>query len=400
MLKPGCTTALFAVVVSLTIPAAAQSPNPAGMSSAAMPAAMPSVAPIYIESADFSSVLNLVNELRVPLQATVDVYSLDGVKAASETITMAPYSSRQLSMESIFASAVPLQLGSIRVTADHTGGLLAALSLTHRGSPATYFDEELAMPSMEGSSVARGVADDARGGTPITAITSLSSSPQNITLSCVPESGAAQQRTLEFGPNQTLLMRPCAGDLPAAVLSPSDIENAGSGAPASGSRTAAAIAVTSDAMPGEFAVYGIVPHGSKDNPFFTSINFSDPKTRRSSGSTYVGVPVGPSTLLTDGSYSPGDLDREFRTDCGDDYAGIRLDGKRRAAADNSGDNCSGRGRIENRSVEQYASFAGPHERPADPHGRRPWGRIVQAGLSRRIAASGRGNAGQGRAGSV
>ena len=66
----------------------------------------------------------------------------------------------------------------------------------------------------------------------------------------------------------------------------------------------AAVSVTSDAMPGEFAVYGIVPHGSKDSPFFTSINFSDPKTRRSSGSTYVGVPVGPSPLLTDGSYSP------------------------------------------------------------------------------------------------
>ncbi len=277
MLKPGCTAALFAVVVSLTIPAAAQSPNPAGMSSAAMPAAMPSVAPLFIESGDFSSVLNLVNELRVPLQATVDVYSLDGVKAASETVTMAPYSSRQLSMETIFASAVPLQLGSIRVSADHTSGLLAALSLTHRGSPATYFDEELAMPSMEGSSVARGVADDAGGGTPITAITSLSNSPQNVTLSCVPENGVVRQRTLELGPNQTLLTRPCSGDPPVAVASPSDIENLGSGAPASGSRTAAAISVTSDAMPGEFAVYGVVPHGSTESPYFTSINF---RTRR------------------------------------------------------------------------------------------------------------------------
>ena len=400
MLKPGCTAALFAAVVSLTIPAAAQSPNPAGMSSAAMPAAMPSVAPLFIESGDFSSVLNLVNELRVPLQATVEVYSLDGVKAASETITMAPYSSRQLSMESIFASAVPLQLGSIRVNADHTSGLLAALSLTHRGSPVTYFDEELAMPSMEGSSVARGVADDAGGGTPITAITSLSSSPQNITFSCVPENGAARQRTLELGPNQTLLTRPCAGDFPAAVLSPSDIENGGSGAPGSGSRTAAAIAVTSDAMPGEFAVYGIVPHGSKDSPFFTSINFSDPKTRRSSGSTYVGIPVGPSTLLTDGSYSPEISIANF----GPAAATVTLES---ASTVNGapqrthfGDDCSRRGRIENRSAEQHASVAGPHERPANPHGRRPWGCIVEAGLPRRIAASGRGNAGQGRAGSV
>ena len=38
-----------------------------------MPMMMPSVAPLFLESQNFSSLLNLVNELSVPVGVTIDV---------------------------------------------------------------------------------------------------------------------------------------------------------------------------------------------------------------------------------------------------------------------------------------------------------------------------------------
>ena len=269
-----------------------------------MPMMMPSVAPLFLESQNFSSLLNLVNELSVPVGVTIDVYSLDGGKAASQMVMVAPYGLRQLSMPAIFAGSAPLQWGSIRVTADHTAGLVGALSRTYRGSASVYLDEELAMPSMEGSNVYRGVATDAGSGSPVTAITSLSSAPQKITVTCLPEVGSAHQNSFELGPNQTLVTTPCSDGLSSAVLNPAEIENPRAMENSPGRHTAEGISVASDAMPGEFAVYGIVPHRSSDSLSYTSINFSDPRTRRSSGSAYVGIPVGPSLLLADGNYTP------------------------------------------------------------------------------------------------
>ena len=126
-----------------------------------------------------------------------------------------------------------------------------------RNSPVT--------TSMEGSNVYRGVATDAGSGSPVTAITSLSSAPQKITVTCLPEVGSAHQNSFELGPNQTLVTTPCSDGLSSAVLNPAEIENPRAMENSPGRHTAEGISVASDAMPGEFAVYGIAPHRSSDS---------------------------------------------------------------------------------------------------------------------------------------
>lgn len=288
-------------------PTAANHTKTAGSSQSSMEMGMPSVAPLFLEGVGFSSVLNLVNELDTPLRANVEIYSLDGEKVLSTGIPMAPYSLQRLGVQALLRSArVDLEIGSIRVGSDHTAGLLAALSFTQMGAALTYFDEELMMPSMDSSNVYRGVADDVAGSSPITAITSLSGSNQNVTTTCLPEKGERQQRTFLLGPNQTVLTRPCSVRLneDQPILSISELEHEQPIENKTDTRSGTGIAVSSDGMPGEFAVYGITPHRDNNNLFFTSVNFSDPKMRHGNGSAYVGIPVGPSPLLPEGNYSP------------------------------------------------------------------------------------------------
>jgi hypothetical protein len=218
-------------------------------------------------------------------------------KIATQMFRMAPYSLKQLSMEDVFGGGVLSDVGSIRVAADHTAGVLGVLSLTHRGLSTTYFDEELAMPTMEGSNAYRGVADDAEGGSAIIAVTSLSAMSQQITVTCLREEGAPRRKTLDLAPNGTVL-------IPGAIVGASAFDANADGDNPRRARKGLGIAVTSNAMAGEFAVYGVVAHRQSDKPFFTSVNFSDPKTRQSSDSVYVGIPVGPSSLLAAGSYTP------------------------------------------------------------------------------------------------
>jgi hypothetical protein len=302
---PDGVAKVLILILSTTLPMGAQAPR---IPTSGMQMPMPSVFPLFAESVEYSSVLNLVNELNKPLSAMIDVYSLKGESISQTTISLKPYSLERISMaQLLISSAIKCELGSIRLSADHTAGLLASLSLTRRGSPATYFDEEPLMPSSsEGSNVFRGVADDVSDRTAVVAMTSLSSEPQNVTLTCFPAEGKAQSRVFQLGANRTILARPCYdGTVDALFVNASDLEQRVQLANAANKSSAAmGIAVSSDGMPGSFAAYGVVPHWGRSEAFFTSINFSDPKTRQSSGSAYVGVPVGPSLLLSDGNYKP------------------------------------------------------------------------------------------------
>jgi hypothetical protein len=62
------------------------------------------------------------------------------------------------------------------------------------------------------------------------------------------------------------------------------------------------ISVTSDS-PGGFAAFGLIYHPG-DTGFFSSMNFFDPKMLRSSGSVFVGVPVGTTIALPQANYLP------------------------------------------------------------------------------------------------
>jgi hypothetical protein len=65
---------------------------------------------------------------------------------------------------------------------------------------------------------------------------------------------------------------------------------------------ACGVSIATDGMPGELTAYGVVYHSSSDEGYFSAITFSDPKVLRSAGFVYPGVPIGPTSLLPDGTY--------------------------------------------------------------------------------------------------
>src|SRR5581483_6873184 len=63
--------------------------------------------------------------------------------------------------------------------------VVASLSLTRQSSSIpNYIDEELAMPSAQGSNILRAVSDKGNG-SPLVAVTSLSDTVQNIQVRCL-----------------------------------------------------------------------------------------------------------------------------------------------------------------------------------------------------------------------
>ena len=87
--------------------------------------------------------------------------------------------------------------------------ILAALAITYGGSShPNYLDEEVAMPSAEGSSLLRAVSDSADG-SPLIAVTSLSDAPQQVTLRCLGENGRNGSRSLDLAANSTVVTRAC-----------------------------------------------------------------------------------------------------------------------------------------------------------------------------------------------
>jgi hypothetical protein len=264
---------------------------------------MPSVAPLFAEGSGFSSTLHLINELKTTLVATIDVYAPSGRKMAQDIVSLNPNSAQEISVKSLLGAEYNgSQMGSILVSSDHPAGLLGAVTLTYHGKTDVYFDEELAMPSMAGSNMLRGVTDAEFIRSPIIAITSLAHSLQNVTVSCLREEGEPSSRIFPLRAAQTLFVSMCGTEEFNVVTAAADLENALR--QSEKTKGSVGIAITSDGGAGEIAAYGIVPHREHDDPYFTSVNFVDPMMSRSSGTVYTGIPVGRSPLLADGEYRP------------------------------------------------------------------------------------------------
>jgi hypothetical protein len=185
---------------------------------------MPSVAPLFLEGSGFSSTLNIINEASVGIKVHLDIYSLEGVNVLSKSVTLQPFGLRQISLKSFLTDAGKnIDAGSIRVSSDHDGAMLAVLALTRHGITDTYFDEELAMPSTDGSNVLRGVGDNATLGSPVVAMSSLSKEMQRVTVTCMREKGSSQVHAFDLAPNQTLLTEACATSTPYPLLSANDL---------------------------------------------------------------------------------------------------------------------------------------------------------------------------------
>ena len=122
------TICAFCFVVATM--AKAQSTSPISQKPADTPL-MPSVASLFLDGPGFSSTLGVVNESTDTALVQLDVYSLDGRKVASKSISIGHNSIQQVSVKSLLTDAgLNLDIGSIRVTSNHSGGTQAVLALT------------------------------------------------------------------------------------------------------------------------------------------------------------------------------------------------------------------------------------------------------------------------------
>jgi len=138
----------------------------------------------------------------------------------------------------------------------------------------SYLDEEVSMPVPDGSQLLRCVADSSEH-SPLIAITSLADSAQNISVQCLGPTGARFRKSIQVLAGETLLTEACTartvhgGDLEAGL---SDAEGQ-----KRDKAQSVGVALASDAAPGSFAAFGLVPHGSGEHRFFSGFTFDDPK---------------------------------------------------------------------------------------------------------------------------
>lgn len=249
--------------------------QPMGVKSATM-MEMPLVIPLFIQDQDFTSTLVMVNGSNAATAVDVVLTGLDGHEIKSQRVEFTQHSQRQIEIASLLQSAgSSATTGRIVIMPGpnvKNMSVLGQLTMTYVGSrEPSYIDEEVAMPSAEGSQILRAVTDKAQG-SPLVAITSLSDSLQHVGVECLGGIGAQLTEPVDLPAEETVVIHPCGDQThPEEGLSTdSEDEKQGLSRPVG-------IALTSDAMPGSFAAFGLTPHKTDGGKFFSAITFVDPK---------------------------------------------------------------------------------------------------------------------------
>jgi hypothetical protein len=227
-----------------------------------------------------------------------------GQEITAYRVQFAPRSRRLVEIHDLLASAASRETTGrviVRQSPELRGMPIAAqLSLTYLNAlEPNYIDEEVAMPNVEGSQVLRAVADNDQG-SPLVAITSLYDSVQHILVECIGEHGQHVSKSVDLLDTETLVTEACSD----RTIYGGNFEAVSSGPPSDALHGPIGISLTSDAMPGSFAAFGLAHHWKDGDNYFSAVTFSDPKMLPSSTSVFTGVPVGRSYLLPEGSYAP------------------------------------------------------------------------------------------------
>jgi len=263
---------------------------------------MPMVAPLFAQDRQFSSTLGMVNASNVSTFADVALTDLSGRQIAVKRVQFTPHSQQHLDIFSVLESSVsPATTGRLTVSQDPSlqgMAISAQLSMTFTGARNTnYIDEEVAMPSAEGSQTVRAVTDESDG-SPLVAITSISDTTQHIEVLCIVEHEHLQ-KSIQLGPQETLVTEACEAktrpgwDLQAILDHAEETP-----------RRVAGISISSDGMPGSFAAFGLSRRTKKGHQSFSSIDFSDPMMTMSPNTVFSGIPVGATPLLGEGKFVP------------------------------------------------------------------------------------------------
>jgi hypothetical protein len=265
---------------------------------------MPMVFPLFLQNQDFSSSVVLTNAADQPTYADVILRATTGTEITRQRVEFTAHSQRTVDIQSLLMSAVsPLTTGSITVMQDSqfdgTMVILGQLSMTYRASQQpNYIDEEIAMPSAQGSQTLRAVVDRGEG-SPLVAITNVSEAGQHVAIQCLAEKSQSFSKSVDLLAGETLLTEACSEQTTHGAT----IESFASGN-SQGPRGPVGISLTTDSMPGTLAAFGLRRHKDGNNESFSAVAFTDPKMLNSSTTIFAGVPVGAADLLQPGNYVP------------------------------------------------------------------------------------------------
>jgi hypothetical protein len=259
---------------------------------------MPWVAPLFVEDQDFTSTLVLVNSTAVNGTAEVTLRDVRGAIITTQNVRVQARSDLRLPIEPLLRRAHAADTNGSITVMPTSGNVAAQLSLTYRTEPiASFIDEEFSMPMPDSSPTLRAVVENTHG-TPLIAITSTASIAQRLSIACLPKTGKRAQKVIEVAANATILTTACTNAPP--LKEGADIR----GGAADNNNDALGIELTSDGPAGGFAAFGLAPHRAGNAQYFSAITFVDPMMIHSPTAIYTGVPVGSTTLLSAGTYTP------------------------------------------------------------------------------------------------
>lgn len=263
---------------------------------------MPSVAPLFIEDARFSSTLYIVNEGNPPAIGRLLLLTQDGHIIADKTVTIPGHDKTELAIKPLLEAAnSSATRGSIELFDDNVEGsaLAGELVITYQGESASVnLDEELLMPTMSQSPELRGLAIGAVAN-PVVSVSSTSDQPVQVKVSCTGERSKPTRVSFQVPSHQIVTIRPCSNS-----GGPMDALNAFNYlATEFGPPEARGIQILSSDPKAEIQAFGFSPIMTEGKLSFVPISFHDPADSISNQAVYPGVPVGYSGELW-GTYQP------------------------------------------------------------------------------------------------
>ena len=244
----------------------------------------------------------MVNGTDISTFADVTLRELSGKQITQRHVLFPPHSQQQLDIgQVLLATGSIVSAGSLTIvqSPDLTGmSILAQLTITHLSSTfPNYIDEEVSMLSPSGSRTLTAVS--ARSDRlPRIAITSVSSSAQQVAVQCFGGSGSRATRSIQLPPYETVLTDPCSlgtgnvGDLETLI----DRDE--------GNQRVLGISLTTNAPAGSFVAFGLTPHSQSGDRYFSGMTFDDPGMSMSANTVFTGVPVDRANLLPVGNFVP------------------------------------------------------------------------------------------------
>lgn len=286
-----------------SIAVAAQNPASQKSTSKTPSLSMPMVAPVFLEDAEFTSTVTLVNDAIQDLSARVLVLDPHGVAAAQKEFHLPGHTSLPIRIHDLLEeSGSAVTTGSVIVMPQPMPGMPIGgqLSITSRaGSIPSYIEEEMLMPDEKTTPGTYRTSALAVKGSPIIALKSLAQTTQTVTLECFSEKAVPTKGTVQLSSGESILVAACdVSQTGRAAISEAMSDNP------SVDRGAVGVAITTTAPSGDLIGYGFAAYLDDRGPYFTSLNLTDPAAMVSSNTIFTGVPAGPTDVLLRTSFHP------------------------------------------------------------------------------------------------